>query len=227
MDAASGNLIVAMGHAGISLRTPDARWRWISLGPNSYTDLSDTSKWSELLRLEIGNALILYFLVVILAGANTPGTKALKWNTLAWSVAVPLWLVSVFTSPSMSPPDAMPDMVNLTPQVRTVAFLVSAVIAVGWSIVMVLDVRHRYPHAWHRLLVLPLTSSLFFFLPYYLWSQDAISQYTTAILWAFGLTTIGSSAGIWYLQKYFKTVAQRANANSQAQSEHQELPPRF
>ena len=90
IDERTGNLVVALGQAGVAVRTADGHWQHVSLGPYTYVPL-DAGKVAALLTGELLLALAVMFLIIETSFLIATGVR---W----WAVilGLPLWLLSLF-----------------------------------------------------------------------------------------------------------------------------------
>jgi hypothetical protein len=74
-DAKTGNLVVAMGYEGVLVRTPEARWGWVSVGKYSRVDMRNMSITLPLISRELWLAVLLGIIVAgslpVLAGRKS------------------------------------------------------------------------------------------------------------------------------------------------------------
>jgi hypothetical protein len=82
IDAATGNLILALGYEGVLVRTPAGEWRRVEVGPYHAIDLQQPDKVVSLLAGEILLAVVLIALVMALIAPSTRPLKILPLLTL-------------------------------------------------------------------------------------------------------------------------------------------------
>ncbi len=75
IDAASGNLVVAMGHEGVLVRTPDGHWQWVAVDDYALPDLRRTDAIVTLLSGELLLAVTLFALTIGTVARRLTGNK--------------------------------------------------------------------------------------------------------------------------------------------------------
>lgn len=191
----TGNLVVAMGHEGVLVRTPDGAWHWAAVGPYSRAPLGQADTVLGFLSGEIVFTLLLTFPVMGFLGRRAGKTSPLGYVmlVLAWM----LWGMTFFgLSPAAGP--ALSGL-NLKGLAYIAAFVV-AVVAIPVGLKRTFDLLIVSARGLGVAVVITLSGMLLFFLPYVLWSQGSIPYYRTATAFAFALALAVIVAGDQWLR---------------------------
>jgi hypothetical protein len=189
-DQESGNLIVAMGHEGLLVRTPNGAWHWIGLGPYVREDMRRVDQvwallWGEsVLALELA-ALVTGTLALLL---RRPRVWGIVLGVIAWAV----WIAAVILSPAM----------NASTYIEfpaTIALIGAGLIALGWAIGSLVMTGRKAPGrlraAAPPLALTALAGAVLFLLPYVLWVVGSVPRYSTAVVFGLLLAAAVVAAG--------------------------------
>lgn len=173
-DPLTGNVILAMGHEGVAVRTPDDEWHWVPVGEYRRVRLGTTS---TILSLLSGEAVLSFYF-----GLLCFCTLALRVN---WSwlrigflaVAWAIWgLVGILFPPSLT--------TGYGSFFLSVGLMASAVLIVGLAFFSAFRAFQRSPDVLIRLAIVAVVGMLLVFAPFVLWAKGSIPSHTAALLFA-------------------------------------------
>ncbi|MBZ0284695.1 MAG: hypothetical protein K8L97_28415 [Anaerolineae bacterium] len=199
IDKPTGNLVVAMGHDGVLVRTNDGQWQWVRVGPYAYLERDDYPRFSiELMAYEIGLAVVFGLLMwMTLIKNRPPDDLAIMGIGILWL----FWAVCV---------EGAPYKWNSTGFLDIRYFSIFLLLFVG-SISLIFVVRTLANIVQHkverrklmRILILIFASMLIFFFPYILWIQGTIPAYYVATRFALLLAILCAFAANQYLKRLY------------------------
>ena len=166
MDATTGNLIVAAGHQGVAVRTPDGEWHAIGVGQYYPIDLRQPGMVVALLAGEFLFALVVFALA---AGTMAPGVPSRKvrlmlvlgWLALCGAVGLKIMFLQGNYSAAGS-------------QFSAYGAIVAGVIAVPAAAIRLIAVFRFNPTAVWVTFGLSALAALLFLVPLIVWSQNGI-----------------------------------------------------
>jgi hypothetical protein len=173
-DPLTGNVILAMGHEGVAVRTPDGAWHWVPVGEYSRVRLGDAS---TILSLLSGEAALSFFF-----GLLCFCTLALRvdwsWFRIGFlAVAWAVWgLVGILFPPSLT--------TGYGSFFLSVGLMAIAVLAVGLALYSAFRAFQRGSHVLIRLAIVEVVGMLMVFAPFVLWAKGSIPSHTAAVLFA-------------------------------------------
>jgi hypothetical protein len=176
----SGNLVVAMGHDGVLVRSRDGVWQWAAVDDYTYTHAPFNP--ISYLRAELLAAGLLIFLAVpTIANVGRLSFASTGVLSFAWIA----WLA--FTRLSYFPLD-----------ISAVAALVCLLLSIAlWRLVIVL-----YPNNTRRAVLtlfgLALGTAAFYLLPYALWAHSMIALDGNVLV----LAPLSAFAGVYASQHF-------------------------
>lgn len=193
-DQKTGNLVFAMGWDGILVRTAAGDWHWVRVGKYNLADLNPVNLFLSELLLELGFAIILFFLVI---GSNLwmivyPNSR---FQTIALIVLWISWTLIVS---------------RLFSEFWVVCWFVSVLVLM---MLIVLDfIRLGIRYVSKQDVLTSLGTVVVFMLPYILWVRGTIPVYGTAMLFSLILTagammSVVASAGGWRMMRKDENVA--------------------
>lgn len=208
IDEQTGNVVVALGLAGVAVRTEDGHWQHINVGPYVYYPL-DSGKIFLLLNGELLLALAVVFLIIETSFLIATG---LRW----WVVllGLPLWLIWVF-------------LLYLAPASNTFFFSLSESNSITSELPLLLTLFALLlsSHAlyqlsrvtWRAVFIVGiggLMGGVLFYGMYWLWAWVKIPTYGTASLYALLLVLVTIVATAYFINREIDRVTL-----TQAQSE--------
>ncbi len=184
----TGNLVVAMGHDGILLRTPGGEWQWVAVGPYYLADIAHLDMLIPILSGELGLAAVLGILLLVSILPIGKSTQVLSARIVSWF----LWGILVILPPSSWSPGALiassaPIMACFFPFIALLVII--AVIETPWG----------SPALLVKAGLFSVVGIMLFLLPYVLWSQGIIPRHLIASL--FSLVLPGSVLIAWRMQQ--------------------------
>lgn len=189
-DEQTGNLIVAMGVEGVLVRSPDGAWSRIPVGGYQPAALTHVGAIRSLLFVEGFMAVGLFFLSAILLFTLTGQPGALE--VFLAILATGAWLLPLIISPALSFPNFGFGLFMFY------IFPFTLVIPLIGGIMAMYQMNRAIGRLPREVWLTLLTSSVFFILPYVLWTQAIIPYYWIARLVAVGLVigtlVVGSRA---------------------------------
>jgi hypothetical protein len=205
IDERTGNLIVALGQAGVAVRTADGQWQHISLGPYSYVPL-DAGKVAALLTGELLLALVVIFLIIETSFLIATGLR--WWAVILGILLWLLWLFLLYLAPAsdafffpLSGSDA-----SLLDELFYL-FIVSALLLSSHALYRLSRV------AWRAVFIVSLgglLGGLLFYAMYWLWAWVKIPTYGRASLYALLLVFATIIATAYFINREIdrETLAQ-------------------
>lgn len=175
IDPSSGNLVLAMGHEGALVRSPEGVYTWADLGPYQHRGLEKAGVAGFF------TLLLMPLLFCLLAALLAMRTWAHKFASSPWQVVLTVlaWLVSlvagVTASPALFYSQSLMNQINLV--VYPLAFIFLIVL-----LVISADLLKEYSRTWMRQIPYALGISAIAFLFYVAWYLDWIKSYATAAL---------------------------------------------
>jgi hypothetical protein len=206
----TGNVVVAMGHEGVLVRTPDAQWHWAPVGPFQRLQLDSPNMIQFLLNNEFGLALILMGLIL---GTLARCVHRIRWGNFwlvagwgCWGLAILLFLGlgTDLAGRDLAVPAFW--VAGLSVLVVLMAIPLAALIAIPWGLYEAAELYRLNPRA---LLVATLTAVIgaaLFILPYVLWAVEAILRYAVATGFAVLLAVSVMVAGVRYMRRLGQLV---------------------
>lgn len=194
----TGNLVVAMGHEGVLIRTWDREWRWVAVDSYARASVHQARVVPHLLSGEIVYALCLAFLTLGILARHTGKVKPFGYIVLALGWLV--WIAAFTRCP--------PAVVYGTKGINMAIFVnanqgIIGVITVFVGIKAARELIVFSPRALGIAAGVSLGGGVLFLLPYVLWSQGAIPHYNTATAFAALLVFAAVVAGDQYLRHLF------------------------
>lgn len=183
-DPDSGNLIVAMGHDGVLVRTPDGEWQWVAVGPFERVEFEGASDRFGLIVGELYLALILPAAVVGVVAL--PFGARTRFRTALVMIGCLSWLGGVILSPAYSVRGYL-----ALPMVISLAVPGVACLATGFQGVTALLALPR--RMFIRAAAFAIGTGLLFFVPYALWVTTGVVRYGTAMALGIGLAMGGTA----------------------------------
>lgn len=200
----TGNLVVAMGHEGVLVRTPDGTWRWAAVGPYSRAPLDQADVLLDFLSGEIVFAMLLPLTII-----GFLGRRAGKTSPLGYIVLVLAWMLWSVAFLVLSPAVSHVFPLDLEPIIHAAAFAV-AVVVVPVGLKRALDLLIVSARVLGIAVAIALSGSLLFLLPYVLWSQGSIPYYRTATAFALALVLAVIVAGDRWLRHAMPALPSKA-----------------
>jgi hypothetical protein len=206
----TGNIVAAMGHEGVLVRTPDGVWHWVAVGEYHMPDLHQFENIVALLSGELLYALVLLALMLgTLTRRLTLVRKQAALRTLPVGLAWLGWIMAVV----FFPPAQASGYTGMIP--------VMAMIAVAVLTVPMMLGQLKGIIAGNRRLLLPTlliaaVSVVLFVLPYMVWSQGGLPFYRTAMLYALVLVAVTLIAGRAYLARFLSRPSLAADSSTPA-----------
>ena len=198
IDRVTGNVVVALGQAGVMVRTPDGQWRHVSVGPYSYEAL-DSAKIGSLLSGE--SALTLAVPLMILGTSFSLAMGRRWWHFILGLSTWLTWSLLILLSPAID--SVLYDSASNT--FVSLLYLPMA-IALPWGINSMFRLSLI---AWHALLIVGLCATagaVLFYLPYLLWAWAKIPNYDTARAYALLLVVAVSVLSSYLLQRWLDHI---------------------
>ena len=215
------NVVVAMGHEGVLVRTPNGEWHWVAVGPYERVDLKSAGTIRSLISGELWLALVLFFMALGTLACHGGQNRLIEYLVVAgWC----LWGFIVIAGPAAHYATAG-HMVNFSGMI-TPLILVSGLLAAPLGL-RVLELYHLSPLALMVAVVTAASGGVLFALPYVLWSQGGISRYSTATLFALLLAAATVSAGAWYLQRLLGAISPAVEAEEEERPEALRAPVKW
>ena len=172
VDKSTGNVIVALGQAGAMVRTQDAQWRHVQVGPYVYEPL-DGAKVAALLSGEFLLALAVPFLV---AGAVFLLVSGWRWQHIGFGIpAWLLWLLLLFFSPVKNS-----HFFSAHDSLLVWILCLSVLIALVWGVSNFIWLDPLPRRAAALVGSCAVVSAFLFYAPYALWTWAKIPSYDTA-----------------------------------------------
>jgi len=173
-DPSSGNVIFAMGHEGVVVRTPDGEWHWVAVGEYRRERLDSPS---AIVSLLVGEGVLALFF-----GLLCISTLALRVNRSCFrvgflAVAWGMWgMVGILFPPALT--------TGYGSFIMVMGLLASATILLGLATFSAFRAYQRSPKVLIRLAVIGVVGTLVVFLPFVFWANDSLPNYTAAVLFA-------------------------------------------
>jgi hypothetical protein len=194
LDASTGNLIVAAGHQGVLVRTPDGIWRGSSVGRYAPIDLHQPENVIALLADELVYALVVFALS---AATMTPGKLSRKvrlllmlgWLALGGAV---FFKLSFFQG----------NYSQLGSQFSVYGAILAGLLAAIAAAIRLTALFKINPKAVWATLGLSALAAGLFLVPFIVWSQNGIPFYVSALLYAVVLVAVTCYAAQRYLRRY-------------------------
>ncbi len=187
VQPSTGHVVFAMGHEGVLVRTPDAQWHWVPVGPYRRVQLNTVDAIQSLLSSEFWLALISVGLIIATMARHFHRLqRRTLWLIAGWF----LWGLAIL-SPPLGPGLAAP-IIGVA-AIGAIALGLNGIVTMGKS---TLPGRILL---WS--ILIGIGGALLFVLPYVLWTQDAIPQYRMAMALAVGLVAATLFAGDRYVQR--------------------------
>jgi hypothetical protein len=190
-DPLTRNVILAMGHEGVAVHTPDDEWHWVSVGEYRRVRLGTPS---TILSLLSGEAVLSFYF-----GLLCFCTLALRVN---WSwfrigflaVAWAMWgLLGILFPPSLT--------TGYGSVFLSVGLMASAVLIVGLALFSAFRAFQRGPDVSIRLAIVAVVGMLLVFAPFVMWAKGSIPSHTAAVLFATFLGAIVLLAGDRWMKR--------------------------
>ncbi len=178
-DADSGNLVLAMGHDGVLVRTdatePDGEWRWVPVGDYRFEPITSAGQIAVLLQSELFLALIVALL----------GLAMVAWRRFhaLWRVAVAVVALGVPLVLAMLRPATIDSYGAL---LAFIAVGILGLLAIPLAILAGVRLHGRRAgtsSALWRALGLAVVSGVLFLVPFVLWGVGVMPFYAIA-MWA-------------------------------------------
>jgi hypothetical protein len=203
----TGNIVAAMGHEGVLVRTPDGIWHWVAV--DNY-HMPDMHQVENIITILSGELLYALALVGLVSGtvARRPGPgPARKLETLRLILVGLAWLGWIMAVVFFPP---APSGGYYATIISVMAAMAVAVLAVPMMLGQIYGLLTN-----NRRMLLPTlgianVSAVLFVLPYVVWSQGGLPFYNSAMLYALVLVAVTLIAGRRYLQRYFPTSIESA-----------------
>jgi hypothetical protein len=197
IDSKTGNVVLAMGLDGVLVRTPDAEWVWVRVGPYFLANLERFDHISAILFFEFWLAGALSLLVLTTSAAYIRhagrfrqlllGIGWLSWFILT-AIFLPFWHLDS----------------NFAIGVISLPLLVFLAIPLG--IAALFDFMKNDMRLLSYVLLVGITNALLFLFPFVLWTQGAIPPYRTALTFSLMLTLGSLAASYVYLKRILPRV---------------------
>ena len=173
-DPFTGNVVFAMGHEGVVVRTPGDEWHWVSVGEYRRVSLDSSS---TILSLLFGEGVLAF-----LFGLLCISTLALRINR-SWfrvgflAAAWGMWgLVGILFPPALT--------TGYGSFILAMGLLASAAIIAGLAVFSAFRAYQQSPKVLIRLAVIAVMGMFVVFLPFVFWANDSLPNYTAAVLFA-------------------------------------------
>jgi hypothetical protein len=193
------NVVVAMGHQGILLGTPDGKWQWIAVGPYFRSQPASIGDFVFLLRTELWLGLVLAVLVVGTFFWRTRKRNYKKISTwlvgISWLVAWGAWLFAAIIGEPATNNNYGYAWVTILPPIW-----LAAIVGVPLAIAVSVEVFHFAPRALGILLTTAVGSALLYLVPLFIWAAGGIPRYASAAIYASALVVAVLLAGDRFLQ---------------------------
>jgi len=199
IDKPTGNLVIAMGHDGVLVRTNDGQWQWVRVGPYAYLERDDYPTFStELMAYEIGLAVVFGLLMwTTLIKNRPPDDLAIMGIGILWL----FWVGCVEGAPTKGNTIQLFDPRYFSPYLLLFVGCLSLLFVVK-TLANIIDQKLER-HKLIRILILIFVSLLVFFLPYILWVQGTIPAYYVAARFALLLGILCAFAANQYLRRLY------------------------
>ncbi len=189
-DPTSGNVVAAMGFDGVLVRPRDGQWRWINIGSYSHADLTRIDQIVSLLAYDLLLALALAFLSI---GAWARALTHRRVNRIGQLLAWLFWIgASIATLPAFNGGETK----GLIIYPIILALLLSLFVGLrGIDAIFVQNTKLL-----SRSVMAALLTAILFTLPFFVWTQNGIPFYDSALLYALVLTLATSVMMYRYLR---------------------------
>jgi hypothetical protein len=187
IDPLTGNLIVAMGQAGLLVRTQDGNWHWVKVG-KYFREEIDFPKAIGLIDFDIALALVVPFIVFGLIRLSF--NDARWWHFLVGVMMSLMWVAAVFLLPIMAQIWTNDQTFNIFLPILPVFFIVAP-----WGLYSLNRLNSISPESFGSLLATGISGAILFLLPHLLWAFNIIDNHVSAICLSIGLVIVASLYG--------------------------------
>ncbi len=193
----TGNVVVAMGHEGVLVRTTDGEWHWVTVGTYQRDPLKQADDILNSLSGEFAFALFLAFLTLGVLSRHTGVIAPFGYVVLA--LAWMLWGAAYIALP--------PAVTYSRNSFIDLSFLLTRAMTALAFVTIPLGLKRAYdlyifsPRALGVGIITAISGAVFFIFPYLLWGQGSIPHYTTAAIFASALALVVIVTGDRYLQR--------------------------
>ncbi len=197
IDEQTGNVIVALGLAGVAVRTTDGRWQHVSVGPYAYYPL-DAGKIFLLLSGELLLALGVMFLIIETSFLMATGLR--WWAVLSGALLWLLWLFLLFLAP------ASDDLFFSSSGFGNTILYLLVVFALFWSVHAFYQLSRI---TWRAVFIVGaggMIGGLLFYAMYWLWAWVKIPTYGMASLYALLLVIAAIIATAYFINREIDRV---------------------
>jgi multisubunit Na+/H+ antiporter MnhF subunit len=187
IDMQTDNVIVALGQAGVMVRTAEGHWQHVTVGAYVYEAI-DLSRAIHLLAYNLWLAVAVTLMTCGLACWLATGTR--WWHVTFGPLACLTWLVMLFLS------SALRDMFTSSSLKGGVLFF----FALPWGI---MSVNHLSRLGWRALLIAvagAVANAILFCAPFFLWAWAKVPSYDTALVYALLLVVATIVITAYFLQ---------------------------
>jgi hypothetical protein len=193
IDRSTRNVVVAMGHEGVLVRTTDTVWHWVAVG--SFGLRPDLHRIDNVVTLLAGEMLYALVLIALMIGTLTRRATQAIWRVALICVAWIGWVMAVIV---FAPATSTGYFASIPPM----AAIAVAIFAVPMMLGQVSAMIRSNPRALLPTVLIAIAAALLYLLPYVLWTQGAIPFYTSATLYAMALTAATLTTGRFYLRRF-------------------------
>jgi hypothetical protein len=195
VDDVTGNLIMAVGHEGVLVRTPDGAWHRAAVGPYRVIDLHGTDKVVSLLAGEVLLALVL---IALASGTMGPDVFLARRSRNLLRFALLLGWLAWLGTLAIAPPALASGYMK---QMPIFGVIVAAAFAVPVSIRKLLAAFRLNAKVGWLTIGLSALTALLFLVPFVVWTQNGIPHYSTAVAYAVVLVAVMCFVGQRYLRR--------------------------
>lgn len=189
IDSQTGNLVVAMGHDGVLVKTVNSEWHWVPVGDYQHIGLDDLDTLIDVIRPELMFALALLILIppTIALPSYSPRWYEMAGLILIWLIWLGILLLRI----------NLDDVVYFTMPLLIIGLMLTVHVLERY-----INQRRQYLAA-AMLVVLTFSIALLFLLPYALWVRRTMPNHGTASSFAFILVGAGViSAGQYFRYRF-------------------------
>jgi hypothetical protein len=192
VDSQTHNIIIAMGHDGVLVRTPDGTWRWVGMGNYYYREYNAIDGLTSILNVEWGAALV--FMII----APITIARPLGWGRISLLIATSLiWGLGAIGGNVHS------DFGDFFGGILTFILAVTGCIGCYLSVEAMVDAYLITKRGIWLIFLLSIGTGLLFLFPYILWIAGTIPLYSNASLYSLAIGLCSLLASRLHLRRQY------------------------